>query len=221
MDASEASGTPEAPPPPSVPPKSAKPAPAPPQPARPPMPSDAVELKVSKRLLWVGRAAYPLQNVARVHTFTLVPRRGQAFWRFMKRISVTLLLALLLAMVTDQPSYDSYDSYSSDSDGIAPLLWFVVVCAVVYFIGDMLSVVLAKSHFVLAVETSGPSQAVVTSRDRAYLTQLVHTITDALENPDNEFRVQVERVMISKPSNYYFGDAVNMYGSGNVGVFHE
>ena len=37
----------------------------------------------------------------------------------------------------------------------------------------------------------------------------------------SEFHVQVERLMISSPQNYHFGDNVNMYGgSGNVGITH-
>ncbi|MEU6880234.1 DUF6232 family protein [Streptomyces sp. NPDC046712] len=209
---------PKTPPPPSTPPPSTPPPTTPPPPPEPPRISGGIELKVSKRLLWVGGAAYPLQNVARVYTFTLTPRRGEAFVRFLKRIAVTILVGLLLAAFTDERSFSSYDSYDSDSGDLTPFLWFVVVCCAIYFIGDMLSVVLARSHFVLAVETSGPSVAVVTSRDRGYLIGLVRTITDAIENPENEFRVHVEQVMISRPSNYYFGDAVNMYGSGNVGI---
>ncbi|MFE5483693.1 DUF6232 family protein [Streptomyces sp. NPDC056527] len=208
---------PKTPPPPSTPPrpwKAATPAP----PSAPPVVGDVVEVKLSKRLLWVDGAAYPLQNIARVYTFTLHPRRAEAFVRFMKRMAVLVLVGLFLAFLTEENAFGS-SSYESDSDPVTPFLWFIVVCLVIYFVGDMLSVVLAKSHFVLAVETSGPSQAVVTSRDRAYLRQLVHTLAEAIENPENEFAVKVERVMISNPANYFFGNAVNMYGgNGNVGM---
>lgn len=76
----------------------------------------------------------------------------------------------------------------------------------------------APSHYVLAVETSGPSTAVVTSHRPELLNQLVGQIAHAIENPETEFAVKVESISIS-PRNYHFGDNVNMYGgSGNVGI---
>ncbi|MFG2330080.1 DUF6232 family protein [Streptomyces sp. NPDC048604] len=195
----------------------------PPRPAAPPRTHGEIELKVSKRLLWVDDAAYPLHNIARVYTFTLVPARGRAFWVFLKRIVVMFLVVTALRWATDDGPFssgsDSYDSYGQDDAGPVAILWLVIACVFVFFLGDMLSVVLARSHFVLAVETNGPSTAVVTSRDRAYLKQLVHTITDSIDNPEFEFAVRVEPVLISKSENYNFGNQVNMYGgNGNSGV---
>ncbi|WP_408057766.1 hypothetical protein OG542_16910 [Streptomyces violaceus] len=83
----------------------------------------------------------------------------------------------------------------------------------------MLSVVTAPSRYVLAIEAAGPSTAMVTSRTPQHLDQLVGDVAGALENPDTEFQVTVEQLTINSPTNYHFGDNVNMHGgSGNTGI---
>ncbi|MGN5379729.1 DUF6232 family protein [Streptomyces lasalocidi] len=97
-------------------------------------------------------------------------------------------------------------------------MWVAAVAAEIYFITELLSVLLASDHHVLAVETSGASTALVTSRTPQYLDQVVGQISYAIDHPDTEFKVTVESLHFS-PKNYYFGDNVNMYGgNGNVGI---
>ncbi|MGW7249749.1 DUF6232 family protein [Streptomyces decoyicus] len=173
-----------------------------------------VSLRVSRRLLWVGDAYYPLQNIARVHTLTIHPRRKDAVLLFAKRLliigAVTTLLGLLAGLI------DS--SSSGGSTGLTALVVIVALAALVYCLVEMLKVLGAPSHYVLAVETSGPSTAVVTSPDRGHLRRLAQQIADAIENPKAEFEVRVDTLTIS-PKHYYFGDNVNMYGgTGNVGM---
>ncbi|MBL1102838.1 DUF6232 family protein [Streptomyces coffeae] len=180
-----------------------------------------VDLRVSKRLLWIGDAYYPLHNVARVYTLTIQPRRKDAALLFAKRLltigAVTAILGLLAAVI-DGPSGDFGSSDSSGSGGLSVLVMVVAVAALIYSLVEMLTVLAAPAHFILAVETSGPSTAVVTSRWPDQLRQLARQIADAIENPEAEFQVRVETLNIS-PKHYYFGDNVNMYGgTGNVGM---
>ncbi|MFZ3499574.1 DUF6232 family protein [Streptomyces sp. 5.8] len=52
-----------------------------------------VTLRVSRRLLWVGEAVYPLHNVVRVRSFVLKPNRTKAvvqFGQWMAVVVVTL-----------------------------------------------------------------------------------------------------------------------------------
>lgn len=188
---------------------------APPPPAAPPqfaLPS--VDLVVSKRLLWVGGACYPLENIARVYTLTIHPRRKDAVVRFLKRAAKVTAVAIALTIIGSL-------TFAGNGDSDSELLTFVylgALAAVIYSFVEMIQVLSAQPHFVLAVETSGPSQAVVTSRNPQLLHQLVGRIAYAIENPETEFQVKVETITIS-PKNYYFGDNVNMYGgSGNVGM---
>ncbi|KIZ13675.1 hypothetical protein SNA_37335 [Streptomyces natalensis ATCC 27448] len=173
-----------------------------------------VSLRVSGRLLWVGDAYYPLQNIARVYTLTIHPRRRDAVLLFAKRLLIigaaTTLLGLLAALMGS--------SSSGGSPGLTALVVVVAVAALIYSLVEMVNVLGAPSHFVMAVETSGPSTAVVTSPDQDQLRRLTQQIADAIENPKAEFEVRVDTVTIS-PKHYYFGDNVNMYGgTGNVGM---
>ncbi|WP_338117284.1 DUF6232 family protein [Streptomyces viridochromogenes] len=196
----------------------------PPPPSTPPRAMTDVELRVHKRLLWVGGAAYPLRNIARVYTFTLRPKRKEAVFRFLSRTGIILAVAIGLSIIGGLISFASsssgpYESEQSSGGGLIVLVWICSGAALIYFFVDMLSVVTAPSHYVLAVETAGPSTAMVTSPDPQHLDRLVGYVSGALENPDTEFQVTVERLTINSPTNYHFGDSVNMYGgSGNTGI---
>ncbi|MFF7732375.1 DUF6232 family protein [Streptomyces sp. NPDC007984] len=196
----------------------------PPPPATPPRTMTDVELRVHKRLLWVGGAAYPLRNIARVYTFTLRPKRKEAVFRFLTRTLIILAVGIGLSIIGGlislaNSSSGPYESESSSGGGLIVFVWICSGAALIYFFVEMLSVVTAPSHYVLAVETAGPSTAMVTSPDPQHLDRLVGYVSGALENPDTEFQVTVERLTINSPTNYHFGDSVNMYGgSGNTGI---
>ncbi|MEU4949362.1 DUF6232 family protein [Streptomyces lavendulae] len=179
----------------------------------------SLDLSVTRRLLWVGGAAYPLQNVARVYTFLLKPRRKESVVAFAQRSALTLLAALAFTVFGTIAGFLARAA-DTNFDGSIRFVWIVTGVALLYYFADMMAVLTAAAHFVLAVESNGQSTALVTGpTDR--LNQLVHQIAYAIENPDTELRVQVQRLTISNPSHYYFGDTVNMYGGrGNSGVTH-
>ncbi|MFJ1897786.1 MULTISPECIES: DUF6232 family protein [unclassified Streptomyces] len=197
--------------PPAVPPR--------PMGAPPPPLVHAVDLRVSKRLLWVGPAAYPLENIARVFTFVLRPRRKEAITLFCKRVALTLALAVgmtVLILLVDTVA--SIGQGESSGGPFVTLVWLGTVGALIYFLLELTKVLSAPSHFVLAIETAGPSTAMVTSQDPAQLIQLVGRIAYAIDHPEAEFTVRVEGISVS-PQIYHFGDNVNMYGgTGNVGI---
>lgn len=173
-----------------------------------------IELRVDKRLLWVGRAAYPLANITRVHTYTLHPRRMEATVRFFKNVGIILSIAFALTILGAVTTLGS----ESAGSGIIGFVWFTAAAALIYCAVELISVLSAQSYYVLAAETSGPSMAVVTSSNPAHLDQLVGYIVNAIENPEAEFQVTVESITVS-PRHYHFGDNVNMYGgTGNVGI---
>ncbi|WP_406183835.1 DUF6232 family protein [Streptomyces sp. NBC_01006] len=177
---------------------------------------DSLDLTVTKRLLWVGGAVYPLQNVARVYTFVLNPRRKEAVLTFVKRLAITLLTAV--AFLLFATAADTFGRDRDSQDGLMGFVLFACAVAMIYLVVELLAVLTAPSHFVLAVESNGQSTALVTG-ETGHLNRLVHQIAHAIENPDTELRVRVERLTISSLRNYYFGDAVNMYGgSNNVGM---
>ncbi|MFF6790831.1 DUF6232 family protein [Streptomyces filamentosus] len=184
--------------------------------------SSPLDLRVDRRVLWVGGAAYPLENIVRVYTFVLRPRRADAVMRFGKRLS-WFVLALLLLTVVDGLTGSSrgsgpYGDGGSDAGVLFGLIRGGLIIALIYFFAEMLGVVTARSHLTLAVETNGRSTALVTGPPEL-LHRLVHDIAHAIENTDAELHARVASLAIGNPGNYYFGDVVNMYGgSGNTGV---
>ncbi|MFD0072974.1 DUF6232 family protein [Streptomyces sp. NPDC127166] len=172
-------------------------------------------LVISKRILWVHGGAYPLENIVRVYTFVLRPRRGEAFFRFLKRGGATLALFLFLLYVSDSSSSSYSSSGAEPFLGIARVL---VLAMLIYLFADMVSVVFARSHNALAIETNGRSTALVTGEPE-YLNRLVRQVAEAIDKPDAELQASVGTLLVSNYGNYFFGDAVNMYGgSGNTGV---
>ncbi|MFJ8661155.1 DUF6232 family protein [Streptomyces sp. NPDC093795] len=176
-------------------------------------------LVISKRVLWVNGAAYPLENIVRVYTFVLRPRRAEAVLTFVKRAGLTLLAALgigFFAFLAD--AFGRGDEPGGFLSFLYEFSFLAVAGALIWFVVDMLTVLTASSHDVLAIETNGRSTAMV-SGERGYLNSLVEKIAATIDEPDAELTVTVGALTISSPSNYYFGDSVNIYGgSGNTGV---
>ncbi|MGW2116782.1 DUF6232 family protein [Streptomyces zhihengii] len=164
-------------------------------------------MRVGANLLWVGEAAYPLRNITRVHTFVLEPKRLEAFLGFLKWFAVTALSALVLAAASE-------DSSTGSGQTVLVLGGVVAIGLVVQLVKELA----APSQHVLEVETSGASTAMVTLPDPARLRRLLEALVHAIEHPEVEFQMQVERVLVN-PKNYHFGDNVNMYGGiNNTGV---
>ncbi|MFD7445834.1 DUF6232 family protein [Streptomyces sp. NPDC059909] len=160
----------------------------------PPPEGKSVDLRVGKRMLWVGEAAYPLHNLARVRTAEFKPRRWRAFGYFV----IGGLIAYLARPV--------------------PELRVVGIGLVIVLFAWFLKVLTSPSQYALVIETCGEASAWVTLPDRERLRQLVADIVEAVENPEKELRARVETINFNR-NNYDYGDKVNMYGGlGNVGV---
>ncbi|GAB1340804.1 hypothetical protein ACE1SV_73940 [Streptomyces sp. E-15] len=208
------------------------PATPPPRPSEPPAPPRAYaaagapgpsllprgDLVISDRLLWVNRAAYPLENITRVYTFVLTPRRGEAFVQFLKRGGGTVVLILVLMLFSDMSGGSSDFDSSSGDDSVIQFLLVLAVLVLIYFFGEMASVVFASSHYTLAIETNGRSTALVAG-DPRHLDALVVKIAETIDKPNAVLRARVETLSITNYGNYHFGDSVNIYGgSGHTGV---
>ncbi|MBD0707230.1 hypothetical protein BU197_01995 [Streptomyces sp. CBMA291] len=163
---------------------------------------------ISKRLLWVYGGAYPLENIVRVYTFKLTPRRGEAITRFFKRGGLTLLALVPLSWFLNETGD------SSDVDDIMQPVLVVLSFLLIGFLGQALAVVFASSPYVLAIETNGWSTALVTG-DRHQLDQLVFEIAEAIDQPDAELHASVASLAITNFGDYHFGDSVNIYGGSN------
>ncbi|MFJ2216713.1 DUF6232 family protein [Streptomyces sp. NPDC101062] len=106
----------------------------------PPLRSIPVELRVSKRLLWVG-GAYPLQNVARVYTLTIRPRRREAVAAFCKSVLITLAVVFALTILGVASALRDEEL----AGNVLNVVWIVSVGALIFFFVEMMSVLTAQS----------------------------------------------------------------------------
>jgi membrane protein implicated in regulation of membrane protease activity len=167
---------------------------------------------VSRRILWVGDAAYPLQNLSRIRAFVMLPRKQEAVVRFLKRLGLIIGggIALFLAL-TPLMAFGG-------GEAVMTLLFLAGSTALALSIVDLVRVLSAPPYHVLLAETNGGGHALVTSHQPQQLHGLAHQITEAIEHPETEFQVRVDTITLN-PKHYYFGDNVNMYGgNGNTGV---
>ncbi|MFZ3499573.1 DUF6232 family protein [Streptomyces sp. 5.8] len=199
--------------------------PPPQQPPLPPLPPGAgkygVELRISRRLLWVGPAAYPLRNIVRVHTSVLSPDRAKAGVQFLKRgAALAVVLYVLVEFVIDEPSYSSgiYGNYEDSASSQQQMVWTFGIIAGLFLVAQLIYKVTRPDLHVLAVETASGSIALVTMRDKSRLGVVVQHVVHAIEHPEAEFSIRMDRVELNLKS-YYLGDSVNIYGGvGNAGV---
>ncbi|MET9542984.1 DUF6232 family protein [Streptomyces sp. NPDC006553] len=195
--------------PPSDPPSGPPSGPPPGSPSGPPEPPPSVppgarwggvlQLRVSRRMLWVGSAAFPLHNITRVEAFKLRPDRGAALLRFLKWLFVAIVIYAVVNSVSD--------GEASVGDGGGPLL-FVVLVALAVFLGKEL---FESAKPVLLVEMASGSAVLVTLPNMEELRDIAGLIARAIDNPAAEFSTVVRQ--FNNTNNY--GTVVNMNGGRN------
>ncbi|WP_308431098.1 DUF6232 family protein [Kitasatospora griseola] len=202
------------------PPTPPAPPPVPPQvPPRPAFRPGQIELRIDRRTLWIGQAAYPLDNIARVFPVVLNPRYGEAFARFGRRVAITVTVAFVLAAMGNlsiQLTGSSSSRQDSSSSLTGTVVTFSLIVLAVHVI-NLLQVVLQKPQHAVAIETNGTSVALVTAPDAQRRLALTVQLAAAIDNPGAAtLALHVDTLSIN-PAHYYFGDTVNVHGTGNVG----
>ncbi|WP_405870960.1 DUF6232 family protein [Streptomyces zaomyceticus] len=201
-------GDPGPPPPrpPSDPPPMPPSGPPPGSPEPPPLiPSDArrgdtLRLRVSRRMLWVGAAAFPLHNITRVEAFKLKPDRGAAFLRFLRWLVVAVLVYVAINVASDGDA-------SVGEEG-NPLFVVILIALVVFLLKELF----APARPVLLVETASGSAVLLTLPSMDELRDIAGRIAAAIDNPAAEFSTVV-RQFNNNTNNY--GPVVNMNGGQN------
>ncbi|WP_371635337.1 DUF6232 family protein [Streptomyces zaomyceticus] len=188
--------------PPAMPPSG----PPPGSPEPPPLiPSDSrrgdtLRLRVSRRMLWVGAAAFPLHNITRVEAFKLKPDRGAAFLRFLKWLVVAVLVYVAINVASDGDA-------SVGEEG-NPLFVVILIALVVFLLKELF----APARPVLLVETASGSAVLLTLPSMDELRDIAGRIAAAIDNPAAEFSTVV-RQFNNNTNNY--GPVVNMNGGQN------
>ncbi|MGW3044058.1 DUF6232 family protein [Kitasatospora sp. NPDC001159] len=173
---------------------------------------------MTRRFLWVGAAAYPLANIARVSITIIVPDYLGAIVRFLKLAGTVIPVAFViigLNSFTGASDSLSRSGRNSDSSWVAVL---ALVLVVLYFLIFTLPVLRQKRLHALTVDTAGPPTALLAWESPAPAHELQAAITQAIENPQIEFQQFVSSIIVDL-RHYQFGDNVNIYGGqGNTGV---
>ncbi|MFF8379027.1 DUF6232 family protein [Streptomyces sp. NPDC015661] len=167
-----------------------------------------IRVEVSKRVLWIGAEAYPLQNIARATTMKFKPQRARAVGRFLKSLLVTGLLAVAALAVAQ-----SGEVSGSDQELITQGVTVTATVLVAAFLVRLILALVAKTYYALVIETSGNPLTLLSSVDREEVHQLVREIMRAIEDPAfTGFTKQMVTYNIGSMRDFY-----NASGPGSVG----
>jgi hypothetical protein len=167
--------------------------------------SETLEVRVSHRVLWIGAAAYPLQNIARAQIIELVPDRARAVSRFVGQVILSVLLGAALIAGTNILG-------GSLSDADFPRLLAVIVVFVLIALSTIKLVtrLMTRTYYGMVIETAGSPQTALVSTSRQEVSAIVRQTMDAIDNPRAEFHYQVQHLTS-------IGEQYNVSGTHNTG----
>ncbi|MER5208098.1 DUF6232 family protein [Streptomyces sp. NPDC002825] len=167
-----------------------------------------IRVEVTKRVLWIGAEAYPLQNIARATTVRFRPQRARAVGRFVKSLLVTAVLVVAALAVAQ-----SGEVSGSDRELITQGAEITAAVLVAGFLLQLIVALFEKTYYALVIETSGNPLTLLASVDRDEVHQLVREIMRAIDDPGfTGFTKQMITYNIGKMRDFY-----NASGPGSVG----
>ncbi|MFF7444200.1 DUF6232 family protein [Streptomyces sp. NPDC008122] len=167
-----------------------------------------ITVRVSKRVLWIGAEAYPLQNIARATTVRIKPPRARAVGRFLKYVLITALLAAGGLAVAR-----SGEVTDSDRELITRGVTVTASVLGAAFLLQLIVVLVTRTYYALVIETSGNPRTVLASVDRNEVHELVRDIMRAIDDPAFPgFVKQMTTYNIGSMRDFY-----NASGAGSVG----
>jgi len=179
--------------------------------------AELIQVEVSRRILHIGSAAYPLQNIARVQSQELEWVRWPAIKSFLKAFVIWILLgAAATAAIKVTASRQSGSTIALNQGHYIAIAWGVAA-ALIAISGIVLLVRLRgtwRQYYALVIDTAGSARAALVNPDRMIISSLVAKITKAIENPDDPASSFPPLTI----NNYnHVGDNVNVNGTGNTG----
>src|SRR6266568_8317188 len=158
--------------------------------------NNAVNVRISKRVLWVGSEAYPLQNIARARAVRVIPKSR---WTGKSRAQAGCLGFLAFLFVL------GLGAAAHSAGGVLVVVVAIVAVAIVVALTRRKT----QPYYALIIETSGNPRRALVSTDGAQVGNLVEEIMDAIDNPEAEFQTVVNNVQ--------YGDNFVQVGDRNVG----
>jgi molybdopterin converting factor small subunit len=171
--------------------------------------NEAIEVRISRQVLWVGAEAYPLRNIARAQTITLVPDRWRACRRYLTAVVFWVLLgvAAVAAIKVASRLNGGQGSNPLHAAAVGALVLALALFAVSTI--RLIRVLSARTYYALVIETAGTPRRALVSTDGNLVRELVRQIMKAIDDPQAEFRQTV--------INHHYGDKIYQNGDFNVG----
>lgn len=153
--------------------------------------SERIDIGVSRRVLWVGGQAYPLQNIARAQALRLPPNRRAARRRYLKAVVLEVFLGAAAAVALHLALRLNSERGYSAAHGVA--VGALVLAAVLFVISTikLIAPLSRRTYYALVIETAGTPRSVLVSDDEYTVRQLVGQIMDAIDNPHADFQQSV------------------------------
>ncbi|MBD0693610.1 DUF6232 family protein [Streptomyces sp. CBMA123] len=164
------------------------------------MARNVIDVRVSRRVLWIGGDAYPLQHIARARQLVWwPPKRSRTIIRFVRQVVGLLFAVSFLSAVT----HNAADKIQAALPAVLLLIGFL------FLLYRLVTRLRLKALYKLVIETSNAATTAVVSHNEWQITNLIQMIMEAIDNPQAEFAFQVE--------NLHVGDKITQYGDHNTG----
>ncbi|MFD9691364.1 DUF6232 family protein [Kitasatospora sp. NPDC059146] len=164
------------------------------------MARNVIDVRVSRRVLWIGGDAYPLQHIARARQLVWwPPKRSRTVIRFVRQV-IGLLCAVSLLSALTRNGADATQ---------AALPSVLLLAGLAFFLYRLVTKLRQKPVYRLVLDTSNAATTAVVSHHEWQITNLIQMIMEAIDNPQAEFAFQVE--------NLHVGDKITQYGDHNTG----
>lgn len=152
------------------------------------MAAKSIEVSVTRRILHIGSAAYPLANIARVQSETLGFRRWPAIRAFI--VAAVIWIALGAAATFAIKLGYSHNAGGITYDNQQRYLGIARLASAVLIGLSLLRLLFRlaptwRRYYALVIETAGTASAALINPDRAVISDLVGRITRAIDDPDN------------------------------------
>jgi hypothetical protein len=179
--------------------------------------AEPIKVEVSRRILHIGSAAYPLQNIARVQSQELEWVRWPAIKSFLKAAVIWIVLgAAATAAIKFAADRQPGSTIALNQGHYITIAW--TVAAVLLAVNATVLLVRLRAtwrrYYALVIDTAGSARAALVNPDRMIISDLVAKITKAIENPDDPAS-GFPPIIINNSS--HIGDNVNVSGTGNTG----
>jgi Family of unknown function (DUF6232) len=157
--------------------------------------SKVTDVAVRDQVLWIGREAYPVQNIARARTAELKPNRAAAVRRYLSAVVFWVLLGIGAAV--------------ADAQGLTGLGAAIIVLLVVLMIIStirLIRMLSMRTFYALVIETAGTPHTALVSTDEGTLRELVGKIMEATRNPAITFHQAIQNFDLHGAQGVQIGD---------------